>query len=102
MIRFVARRTTTGKLTIGLVLLPEDIALLLSGQPQLTKLRDVDAENPIVADVILFAFRDLQEFQEAMQDAGLDARMIATTVPDKPGEETQRFKAPPVEKIKDN
>ena|SRR6185437_10023768 len=104
MIRFIARRTTTGKLTIGLVLMPADVAKLLGGDPELIKLHNLDAENPIIDDIIVFAFRDMQEFKKAMQAAGFELRLTLAEETAKPSErgDKQRFAAPPAWKIPEN
>ena len=92
-------------MTIGLVLMPDDIAKLLGGKPELTKLHNLDAENPIIEEIIVFAFRDMHEFRKAMEAAGFELRLTATEEnPDASGDKTaaQRFTAPPVWKIPEN
>jgi len=79
MLRFIAKRSPTGKLVLGLVLLPADLARLLAGNPEFTMLADVGAENPVVESVGVYSFRDLEEFRDAMREAGVDPRMIATS-----------------------
>jgi hypothetical protein len=64
------------KLTVGLVLLPDDIALLAKGQPQFTQLAEVGAENDVVESVGVYLFRDMHEFQEAMRAAGVEPRLV--------------------------
>lgn len=96
MIRFVAKRVGAGgKLTIGLVLLPEDLSDLMSGRAQLTLLEDIEAADAEVEMVAVYFFRDLMEFQQAMREAGVEPRFVAN-------EGKQKFVAPPLDKIGGN
>jgi orotate phosphoribosyltransferase len=96
MIRFVAKRVGgEGKLTIGLVLLPEDLAELMTGKAQLTLMDEIEAVSAPVEMVAIYFFRDLVEFQQAMQEAGVEPRFVAS-------EGKQKFVAPPIEKIGEN
>lgn len=100
MIRFVARRSANGKLVVGLVLFPDDIGNLLSGTPELTTLDDIEAGNPVVESIVIHAFRDLGEFQDAMKQAGVDPRTI--DIEPMPDGSKLVFRAPPKNKIGDN
>jgi hypothetical protein len=96
MIRFVAKRVGGhGKLTIGLVLMPQDVAQMMAGVAQLVTTEEIDIEDDKVEMIAVYFFRDLVEFQQAMREAGVEPRMVAS-------EGKQKFVAPPLDKIGGN
>jgi hypothetical protein len=85
MIRFVAKRSPQGKLILGLVILPADLARLLSGNPEFTRLADLGVDETGIESVGVYAFRDLGEFKDAMREAGVEPGQIAISDPSEDG-----------------
>jgi len=76
MIKFVARRSETGLITLGLVLTPDDLSRITSGDPEFCLLADVGLDHPLFEAVGIYFFRDTTELINALKEAGLDPRMV--------------------------
>ena len=78
MTKFVARRSESGKITLGLVLTPADLSRIMSGEPEFCVLEDVGLEHPLFEQVGVYFFRDTEELNKALTEAGLDPRIVHT------------------------
>jgi hypothetical protein len=78
VIKFVARVRKHGKLLLGIVLLPADVAGLLGGFSDKTSLEKIGVDDPVLDGVAVYFFRDEKEFQDAMREAGVEQAMLET------------------------
>jgi len=98
VVKFIIRRRDgSGKARLGLALLPEDLQQIMSGLPIFTSLASVELTGEVLEAVDVYFFRDMEEFRQAMREAGMDPRLVINDEGS-----GGRFVAPPLEKIGDN
>lgn len=100
MIRFITHRVVANKSTLGLVLMPADLAGLMNGDPLVIELSELSLEAKKLEVISLYFFRDAAEFKDALKEAGVDLRMIGTETAADGSKQT--FVAPPRNKIREN
>jgi hypothetical protein len=82
MIRFVVHHNNKNTNTLGLVMLPVDLAGLINGSPMLIDLAKMGLRSKNLKSISLYFFRDPGEFREGLRKAGVLPGMIVadTTV----------------------